>query len=313
VAAPGTVSLDQDTSAAVALSATDPDGQALTYAIVSAPAHGALTGEGPNLTYTPAPGYVGPDSFTFKASDGELESAPATVTLEVRFVNHAPLALPGSFTLVQDTTARVGLTATDPDGQALSYTILSGPAHGSLGGDAPDLTYTPAAGYVGTDSFTFKVSDGSLESTGTILLTVAPLPLAPSVQSVGTLASQPFSGALSVRGGLAPFTFRITAQPTQGSLVMSGDGSFTYTPTQGATGTDFFLWEASDAWGQTASGRLDVRFTTLNQDSDTAVLDGADILAMVRSLNTDAPAFDLNGDGRANDQDLALLIAELKR
>ena len=56
------------------------------------PAHGTLSGTAPNLTYTPAADYNGPDSFTFSASDGQATSAPATVSIAVTHVNHAPTA-----------------------------------------------------------------------------------------------------------------------------------------------------------------------------------------------------------------------------
>jgi hypothetical protein len=56
----------------------------LTYSVVSAPSHGTLSGTGASRTYTPAAGYSGADSFTFKASDGTLESNTATVSITVR-------------------------------------------------------------------------------------------------------------------------------------------------------------------------------------------------------------------------------------
>ena len=55
----------------------------MTYSIVAGPAHGTLSGTAPNVTYTPNAGYSGPDSFTFKASDGALDSNIATVSITV--------------------------------------------------------------------------------------------------------------------------------------------------------------------------------------------------------------------------------------
>ena len=71
VAAAQSVTTDEDTAVAITLAATDADGDPLTYTIVTAPAHGTLSGTAPSLTYTPAANYNGPDSFTFKANDGE--------------------------------------------------------------------------------------------------------------------------------------------------------------------------------------------------------------------------------------------------
>lgn len=83
------VSTVQDTPVAVTLTGSDPDGDALTFAVENAPTNGTLSGTAPNLTYTPNPGYVGPDSFTFSASDGDLTSPPATVSITVEAADTA--------------------------------------------------------------------------------------------------------------------------------------------------------------------------------------------------------------------------------
>ena len=78
-AIPGTTALDEDATAALALSGTDVDGDALSFRVVVAPAHGVLAGSGANPSYTPAPNYFGSDSLTFVASDGQVDSAAATL------------------------------------------------------------------------------------------------------------------------------------------------------------------------------------------------------------------------------------------
>ena len=77
-------STDEDTPRAVALSASDANGDALSYTVVAQPSHGALTGTAPSLTYTPAANYNGPDSFTYKASDNNTDSNVATVSITVK-------------------------------------------------------------------------------------------------------------------------------------------------------------------------------------------------------------------------------------
>ena len=79
VATPQAVTTAEDTAVAVTLAGTDPDGDALIFAVVTSPAHGTLSGSTPNLTYTPAANYHGADSFTFTATDGAATSAPVTV------------------------------------------------------------------------------------------------------------------------------------------------------------------------------------------------------------------------------------------
>jgi hypothetical protein len=85
------VSTQKGIPAAVILVATDSDSDALTYIIVTQPVHGVLSGTGPNLTYTPNPGYAGPDSFTFKANDGTVDSNVATVSIKVISINYLPV------------------------------------------------------------------------------------------------------------------------------------------------------------------------------------------------------------------------------
>jgi hypothetical protein len=78
------VTLNKNTQQSITLTATDPNNDPLTYSIVTPPAHGTLSGTAPNLTYNPALDYVGPDSFTFKANDGTLDSNVATVSITVQ-------------------------------------------------------------------------------------------------------------------------------------------------------------------------------------------------------------------------------------
>src|SRR5205814_2256431 len=132
----------------------------------SGPANGALTltADG-SFTYTPNVNFNGTDSFKYQAKDaaGALSNV-ATVTITVNAVNDAPVASAQSVTTAEDTAKSIALAATDVDGDALSYVVVTGPAHGTLTGTAPALTYTPAANYNGTDSFTFRANDGKVDS-----------------------------------------------------------------------------------------------------------------------------------------------------
>jgi hypothetical protein len=181
VAENGSAATSEDTAVGIVLSATDPNGDVLTYAIVSAPQRGTLSGTAPNLTYTPTPNFHGTDTFTFRASDGLHESNLATISIEVASVNDAPSAQAQSVAATEDTPRVIVLSATDPDGQAFTFQV-SAPQHGVLSGTAPNLTYTPAANYGGPDSFTFSVSDGTATSTpATVSVSVTPVNDAPSV------------------------------------------------------------------------------------------------------------------------------------
>ena len=169
------LSTPQDTPAAITLAGTDPEGASLTFAVASGPTHGTLTGSGANLTYTPAGNYHGTDSFTFTTNDGVATSTPATVSIVVTAVNHPPTATSQSLITPEDTAVAVTLTGVDPDSDPLSFAVVGQPAHGSLTGTAPNLTYTPAANYSGPDCFTFTGRDGvATSASATVSMSVTP-------------------------------------------------------------------------------------------------------------------------------------------
>ncbi len=164
VASAQSVSTPEDTARAITLTGSDPDGDALSYTIVTGPAHGTLSGTGPARTYVPAADYFGSDSFTFKVNDGEVDSAPATVSIDVSPVNDVPVADPQSVVTRRNTPVAVVLNGSDVEGSPLTYTVVTAPSRGKLSGTAPNLIYTPNAGVIGSDSFTFKVNDGQADS-----------------------------------------------------------------------------------------------------------------------------------------------------
>src|SRR5262249_13189508 len=147
--------------------------------VLTLPAHGTLSGVAPNLAYTPATGFSGSDSFAFKVNDGRADSAPATVSVEVLRGNVAPTANGASVSTAYGMPMAVILTGPDPAGDALPFSVLTLPSHGTLSGTAPNLLYTPAAGSSGSDSFAFKVNDGRVDSapaTVTLFVGSAPPP-----------------------------------------------------------------------------------------------------------------------------------------
>ena len=201
-AASQSTSTPEDVSTGVLLQASDPDGNPLAYSVVTPPAHGALSGTAPNLTYQPASNYNGPDSFTFRANDGAADSNLATVSISVLPANDAPVAVGNSYSLQANSTLNVsapGVLGNDTDVDSASLTALSGtgPAHGVLSLNANgSFSYTPASGYSGPDSFTYRATDG-LDPSGvaTVTLTVSPLP---SVLSVTVNPASVTGGATSI-------------------------------------------------------------------------------------------------------------------
>jgi formylglycine-generating enzyme required for sulfatase activity len=159
---------------------SDADGDVLTAVLVTAPAHGTVSVSANGaFAYTPASGYVGPDSFTYRASDGTASSASAAVTLVVTAVNRAPQGVADAYSVNQGVVLSVGAPGvlgndSDADGDVLTAVLVTAPAHGTLNLSANGaFSYTPASGYVGPDSFTYRANDGTASSaSATVTLTV---------------------------------------------------------------------------------------------------------------------------------------------
>jgi hypothetical protein len=104
---------------------------------------------------------------------GGLTSSVATVSIVITNVNDVPVATAQSVTVNEDTAKAITLAGTDVEGSALTYTLVTQPTKGALSGTAPALTYTPTNNYNGSDSFTFKVNDGTADSAvATVSITV---------------------------------------------------------------------------------------------------------------------------------------------
>jgi DNA/RNA endonuclease G (NUC1) len=193
-------STNEDNAAAIVLTGSDTETPAsgLSFAVVSNPAHGVLSGSGANLTYTPNANYNGTDSFTFNVTDtgdgasAALTSSEATVSINITAVNDAPTAGSQSVTTDEDSSKSITLAGSDIETPAggLSYTVTSVPVHGVLTGTAPNLTYVPEANYYGPDSFQFTVTDTGEGSSGaltsapaTVSITVNPVNDAPVAEA----------------------------------------------------------------------------------------------------------------------------------
>ncbi len=145
------ITTNEDSARTITLTSADVDGALPTYTLVSSPSHGTLSPiVGDQLTYTPNHDYSGGDSFRFKANDGQLDSAAATIAITVAPVNDAPVAQGETATTVQDTAADIGLHATDVDGDVLAFAVFgTGPAHGAVSIAGNTAHYIPAAAIYG--------------------------------------------------------------------------------------------------------------------------------------------------------------------
>ncbi|MGI8978866.1 MAG: Ig-like domain-containing protein [Pirellulaceae bacterium] len=317
---------------------SDPDGDALSAVLVSGPASGTLTlNSDGSFDYAPGANFNGDDTFVYKASDGSSESAETTVTIHVQGVNDAPVAEADAYVTEEDTPLTIaapGVLANDSDidGDSLSAILVNGPAHGTVSLEADgSLTYTPEANFNGSDSFTYKASDGSLESAETtvsitvVSVTDEPLPNS-DAYSTGEDVTLTASAAMGVLANDfdpqdLPLTAELVSGPANGTLTLNADGSFSYTPSAHYYGTDSFTYvanngveagpvmtativvqplndaplAANDEYSTDASGSLNASVTTgvLANDSD---IDG-DALSTTLLWGPSHGSLTLNSDG----------------
>jgi hypothetical protein len=166
---------------------TDRNNDTLTVTGITQPSNGTATlNANGSVTYAPTPGYLGPDTFTYSISDGQGGTSSGTVDVSV--MNNPAVLVDDSATTAAETAVTVAVLANDydPDGLPLTVTGATQGAHGTTVVNANGtITYTPAADFSGTDSFTYTVSDGCGSMTATVTITVtAPPP--PGVCYVGS-------------------------------------------------------------------------------------------------------------------------------
>ncbi len=308
------VMTEEDTPVSITLLGSDPDGDPLTYTVVTGPSHGRLSGKAPKLTYTPQPNFNGSDSFTFNVNDGTVDGVPVTVLIMVKAVNDPPTANDNSVTTQEDTLVSITLAGCDPDGDALSYSVVKGPSHGNLSGTGPNLTYTPNANFNGSDSFLFKVNDGTVDSaTATVSIQLKPVndpptasyvgatvqnnPPAAKDESVTTEEDTPVSITLE---GSDPdedeLSYTVVESPSHGSL--SGTApNVTYTPKPNFNGSDSFTFKVSDETADSNAATVSITVTAAN-DPPSAKDDSARTLE-----DTPIKAIDVLGNDTDVDDD----------
>ena len=251
------VSTDEEMPVAVTLTGSDvEDGSTLTYTVTASPINGTLSGTAPDLTYTPNANFSGSDGFKFTVKDSEnFESDEAMVSVTVNSVNNNPVADSQTVSTDEDTALPITLTATDLNGDALTYSVADSPIHGILSGTAPDLVYSPNANYNGPDSFSFNANDGTVDSNNaTVSITVTAVNDAPI--AMNDVFSTAENTTLVIAGpgvlgndtdiDLEALSAVLDTSPSSGNLTLNANGSFTYSPETNFNGTDSFTYHAND-------------------------------------------------------------------
>ncbi|USQ80491.1 ThuA domain-containing protein [Ornithinimicrobium faecis] len=210
---------------------TDADGDSLTATDLTQPAHGEVTlaADG-SFSYTPADGFVGVDSFTYRASDGTATSAATTVTITVEPAeqppdNTAPVAADDAYDAVGGeplTLPAPGVLAndTDADGNVLTATSVTQPANGEVAlAEDGSFTYTSVEGFAGKDVFTYRAHDGLASSApATVTITVK----SPRTSAVAGVAQPTAYGtAVTVSVAVSPVTATGEVELRNGDTVLT--------------------------------------------------------------------------------------------
>ncbi|MEZ5644406.1 MAG: Ig-like domain-containing protein [Burkholderiaceae bacterium] len=313
VAVDDAVSTDEDTPVTVVVlpNDTDVDGDTLTVTAVTQGTNGtvAIDPVSGNPVYTPNADFVGTDTFTYTISDGNGGTDTATVTVTINPVNDAPVAVDDAVSTDEDTPVTVAVLPndTDVDGDTLTVTAVTQGANGTVAIDpvSGNPVYTPNADFVGTDTFTYTISDGNGGTdTATVTVTINPVNDAPVAvdDAITVTEDTPYTSvvdldandtdvdgdALTVVAGTFPTT-------AGGTIVIAVDGSYTYTPPANFTGTDTVDYTVTDGVA-TDVGTLTITVTPINDAPvavDDAVSTDEDTPVTVAVLPNDT---DVDGD-----------------
>jgi VCBS repeat-containing protein len=281
-------------------------GGPLSVTQVTQGAHGSVVIDSSGtVTYSPAAGFTGTDSFTYLATDSQGGEALATVTVTITPRNRAPVANADTATVEEDGIVDVAVLGndSDPDGDTLTVDSVTQGTHGTVAIN-PDKTvkYTPAENYSGADSFTYTVSDGNGgTATATVTITVTSANDAPVANADTDTVAEDGTVNLTVLTNDTDadddtLTVASVTQGTHGAVAINPDKTVKYTPASNYNGADSFTYTVSDGNGGTATATVTVAVSSVNDapaasaDSATVAEDGTVNVAV---LGNDS---DLDGD-----------------
>ena len=264
----------------------DPGSASVTLgASAGFPAEGQCT-----ITVSVTSGTAGTFTNTIPAGalKTDLGNNDSAATANLTVVNMPPAAAADQYTAAENsvlTVAAPGVLAndSDADGDPLTALLAVGPTHGTLALN-PDgsFVYTPAAGFFGTDTFTYLANDGQASTAATVTITVKQVDQPPVAADDSYTTAEGTALTVDAPGVLAndsdpdgdTLTAVLVGNPGHGTLALNPNGSFVYTPDTGFFGPDTFTYKAND--GQLGSGAATVTITVKQGTDDTIFADGFD-------------------------------------
>jgi len=311
VATDDTGSTPEDTplNGDVSINDGDLDGDPLTATPVTQPTNGTLTlNANGTYTYTPDTDYNGADSFEYQICDNGSPALcdNAIVNITVTPANDAPVATDDTGSTPEDTPLNgdVSINDSDLDGDPLTATPVTQPTSGTLTlNPNGTYTYTPDTDYNGNDSFEYQICDNgspALCNNAVVNITVTPANDAPvATDDTGsTPEDTPLNGDVLINDSDLdgdPLTATPVTQPTNGTLTLNANGTYTYTPDTDYNGNDSFEYQICDNGSPALCNNAVVNITVTPANDAPVATDDAG------STPEDTP---LNGDVSINDSDL---------
>jgi len=268
---PDSFVMDEDTQldcGCLLLNDEDPDDDDLVALVGRQPDNGTITDLGGFFIYTPNPDFFGTDTFTYYANDGTQNSNETLVTIIVRPINDAPIAINDAISTNEDTPVNIPLLSNDIDVDDVLITnmivVLNSPTQGTLviNTTAGTVVYTPNLNFNGDDSFTYQVQDasGALSNIATVNIVVHPVNDAPIANPDFVTTQEEISVSIPVLANdsdvdntLDGTSVLIVSGPGNGSAVVQpATGLVLYTPKKDFSGTDSFTYSLKDAGGATS-------------------------------------------------------------
>ncbi|MDO8344438.1 MAG: Ig-like domain-containing protein, partial [Cellvibrio sp.] len=276
----------------------DAENDPLTAILVTGPTNGTLTlnADG-TFSYVHNGSETTTDSFTYKVNDGTVDGNTVTVNITVAPQNNAPVAVTESITVAEGGTATVlvgGATSvlsndTDAENDPLTAILVTGPTNGTLTLNADGtFSYVHNGSETTTDSFTYKVNDGTEDgNTVTVNINVTPVNNAPVAVTESITVAEGGTATVLVGGATSvltndtdaendPLTAILVTGPTNGSLTLNADGTFSYVHNGSETTTDSFSYKVNDGTVDGNTVTVNINVTPVN-DAPLAVDDSASV------------------------------------
>jgi hypothetical protein len=267
---------DDVVSNTVAANDFDPENDPITFTLIDNVSNGVLefNADG-TFTYTPSSNFYGLDSFTYSACDNS-GCDTALVSINVAQINDGLIAVDDNYETLQNTEllANASTNDIDIDGDTLVYTTLVNAANGTLIlNEDGTFSYTPDAGFIGTDFFQYVVCDPDFCDTAIVVINVIDLNTIPTIvaDSFSVNEDDLLNGDVSANdsdadGDILIYSPTGTIDTENGTVIMNDNGTFTYTPDPDFNGTDTFEYTACDDNGNCGTVTVTITVVAVNDD-----------------------------------------------